>query len=398
MKDSPKNWKVFICHSSDDKEDFAEPLANLLKEKGTDIWYDAYSISQNDFIDSEIHKGLEESNGGIIILSNAFFKIRKEQREWLKIELYVLYHKRKINKGFLIPIFYNIQRDQIPIQFDILKNINGFDYKTDDKLNILASKINNRLKKIQEEELKIIKLKKKEDKKGDWKKWAYISIILLILPFCLIYYMLNLKNNDSLLTTHQRIRKSTIDSLNQETNYKKPIINHINTTSKFFLENNHNLSQYIANTHVKSVICIAVINENDRIETYISNEIAKICNEKWGKAQTGLFRSAFFKTSYYIELKDAKPDIITKLNLSEYTDLLFLGEIKYDTTIKGSLVENTFISKINLNANVISVKNKSIIEIIQISGKWNGVSESQAKEGALNNLLSNLKEQISLIK
>jgi hypothetical protein len=161
MKDSLKKWKVFICHSSDDKEDFAEPLANLLKEKGTDIWYDAYSISQNDFIDSEIHKGLEESNGGIIILSNAFFKIRKEQREWLKIELYVLYHKRKINKGFLIPIFYNIQRDQIPIQFDILKNINGFDYKTDDKLNILASKINNRVKKIQEEELKIIKLKKK---------------------------------------------------------------------------------------------------------------------------------------------------------------------------------------------------------------------------------------------
>lgn len=82
-------------------------------------------------------------------------------------------------------------------------------------------------------------------------------------------------------------------------------------------------------------------------------------------------------------MKDAKPDIITKLNLSEYTDLLFLGEIKYDTTIKGSLVENTFISKINLNANVISVKNKSIVEIIQISGKWNGVSESS--RGALNN-------------
>jgi hypothetical protein len=97
-------------------------------------------------------------------------------------------------------------------------------------------------------------------------------------------------------------------------------------------------------------------------------------------------------------LKDANPDIITKLNLSEYTDLLFLGEIKYDTTIKGSLVENTFISKINLNANVISVKNKSIIENIHISGKWNGVSESQAKEGALNNLLCNLKEQILLIK
>lgn len=36
---------VFICHASEDKEDFVRPLAEQLRLLYIDVWYDEFSLS-----------------------------------------------------------------------------------------------------------------------------------------------------------------------------------------------------------------------------------------------------------------------------------------------------------------------------------------------------------------
>ena len=36
---------VFICHASEDKNDFVRPLAEMLKNQHIDVWYDEFSLS-----------------------------------------------------------------------------------------------------------------------------------------------------------------------------------------------------------------------------------------------------------------------------------------------------------------------------------------------------------------
>jgi hypothetical protein len=139
--------KIFICHSSNDKSDFVRRLVSLLHQKGPEIWYDEFSVSPSDFIDEEIHFGLEESMGGIVVVSKAFIEIKSNKRDWIKEELYVLLHKRKVNEGFLIPIFYNISRDELPKEYEMLCNIHGFDFKNGDNLSDLTNKIYGAIEK-----------------------------------------------------------------------------------------------------------------------------------------------------------------------------------------------------------------------------------------------------------
>lgn len=147
----PKNigWKVFICHSSKDKATFVTPLAKLLRQKGIEIWYDEFSIARGDFIDENIHSGLKDSKGGIVVVSKEFIALKPNKRNWINEELYVLLHNKKVNDGFLIPIFYDISRNELPEEYKPLSNIQGFDFKKDDNLKQFANNISKELRKIQ---------------------------------------------------------------------------------------------------------------------------------------------------------------------------------------------------------------------------------------------------------
>lgn len=45
---------VFICHASEDKEDFVRPLATLLEQQHIDVWYDEFSLSIGDSLQQKI--------------------------------------------------------------------------------------------------------------------------------------------------------------------------------------------------------------------------------------------------------------------------------------------------------------------------------------------------------
>jgi len=67
---------VFICHASEDKKVLVRPLAEALRERNIDVWYDEFSLRVGDSLRQSIDRGLKAARYGIVVLSPAFFEKR----------------------------------------------------------------------------------------------------------------------------------------------------------------------------------------------------------------------------------------------------------------------------------------------------------------------------------
>jgi NADPH-dependent 7-cyano-7-deazaguanine reductase QueF-like protein len=103
-----KNYDVFICHASEDK-DYVNLLAERLKQEGLEVWYDAFEISWGDDLRPAIDNGLKNSKLGIVILSKIFLGKKK----WTEYELNGLFAREKDGKKVIFPIWHKIQRDDV---------------------------------------------------------------------------------------------------------------------------------------------------------------------------------------------------------------------------------------------------------------------------------------------
>lgn len=65
---------VFICHASEDKDAVARPLAEALRERHIDVWYDEFSMKVGDSLREAIDRGLANCRYGIVVVSPAFFR------------------------------------------------------------------------------------------------------------------------------------------------------------------------------------------------------------------------------------------------------------------------------------------------------------------------------------
>ena len=65
--------KVFISHSSKDKELIVGPLNAYLQSEDIGTWLDSYEIDYGDNIYLKVNEGIENSKIGIFILTNNFF-------------------------------------------------------------------------------------------------------------------------------------------------------------------------------------------------------------------------------------------------------------------------------------------------------------------------------------
>ncbi|WP_434707255.1 toll/interleukin-1 receptor domain-containing protein [Pseudomonas sp. R1-1] len=65
--------KVFISHSSKDKELIVGPLNAYLQAEDIGTWLDSYEIDYGDNIYLKVNEGIENANVGIFILTNNFF-------------------------------------------------------------------------------------------------------------------------------------------------------------------------------------------------------------------------------------------------------------------------------------------------------------------------------------
>jgi hypothetical protein len=96
-------WDLFICHASEDKEDFVRPLAYALQELGFRIWYDEFALTLGHSIRRSIERGLAESRYGLVVLSPAFLK-----KEWSQRELDALVAKETNGTRVILPVWHKV--------------------------------------------------------------------------------------------------------------------------------------------------------------------------------------------------------------------------------------------------------------------------------------------------
>jgi len=100
---------VFICHASEDKNDFVRPLAEMLKNQHIDVWYDEFSLSVGDSLSQKIDEGLAKSRFGIVVLSPNFFN-----KPWAKRELNGLTFREMIEKrNLILPIWHKVTVEEV---------------------------------------------------------------------------------------------------------------------------------------------------------------------------------------------------------------------------------------------------------------------------------------------
>lgn len=99
----------FICHASEDKNDFVRPFAEALRASGVSVWYDEFELTIGDSLQEMISKGLNASKYGIIVLSKNFF-----QKTWTKSELAAFFSKEHINKTkCVLPLWHNVTLPEV---------------------------------------------------------------------------------------------------------------------------------------------------------------------------------------------------------------------------------------------------------------------------------------------
>lgn len=100
---------IFICHASEDKDDFVRPLAEALRARYLDVWYDEFSLTVGESLSERIDQGLARSNFGLVVLSPHFFR-----KNWTKRELSGLVAREMAGeRGIILPIWHRIGRDEI---------------------------------------------------------------------------------------------------------------------------------------------------------------------------------------------------------------------------------------------------------------------------------------------
>jgi hypothetical protein len=232
-----------------------------------------------------------------------------------------------------------------------------------------------------------------------FRKWLNTLLIIISgigIVFLLIYF-------DSNKSVDVSSKNPTTDTYTQE-NYleQRPQKNkpqNVSPTERNV--KNKSLEDYSAYINTASTyssgktnIAITVVDENGNISTSISSSIANIYNQTGNSGNTGLIRSSFIHKSGFQELFEGNSEIIEKLKLSNHTDYIALGKIRYSMH-KGTLVDGTIICTASLTMSIVSVNQKSITKSFTFAENGNGVTETQAKEAATEKLINKYYNEYS---
>ncbi len=102
-------YDVFICHASEDKDEFVRPLANALRSANVAVWYDEFTLKLGDSIRRSLDRGLSQSRFGVVVLSHAFFN-----KNWPQYELDGLAEREtKGRDTVILPVWHGVSHDNV---------------------------------------------------------------------------------------------------------------------------------------------------------------------------------------------------------------------------------------------------------------------------------------------
>lgn len=96
-------WDFFLSHASEDKDEFARPLAQALQAAGASVWFDEFTLKIGDSLRRSIDKGLASSQFGIVLISPAFLA-----KEWPQMELDALVGRESQGHRMILPVWHNV--------------------------------------------------------------------------------------------------------------------------------------------------------------------------------------------------------------------------------------------------------------------------------------------------
>lgn len=103
-----EKWDVFICHASEDKESFVQPLAEILRKLGVSVWYDKFSFELGDSLSKGIDRGIAGSSFGVVVVSKAFVG-----KAWPEHELQGLVNRNVEENLKIIPIWHGVTKYEV---------------------------------------------------------------------------------------------------------------------------------------------------------------------------------------------------------------------------------------------------------------------------------------------
>lgn len=108
----------FICHASEDKEDFVRPFAHYIIKNEASVFYDEFSIKLGDSLSEKINQGLSQCKCAIVVLSKHFF-----EKSWTTVELQGIFQKHISQKAKLIILYHEISHDDVLEKAPLLADI-----------------------------------------------------------------------------------------------------------------------------------------------------------------------------------------------------------------------------------------------------------------------------------
>ena len=103
VQSAEASWDAFVSHASEDKDEFARPLAEALRARDLSIWYDEFALTVGDSLRRSIDRGLARSKFGVVVLSPRFF-----EKEWPQKELDGLVAREVDGKKVILPVWHGI--------------------------------------------------------------------------------------------------------------------------------------------------------------------------------------------------------------------------------------------------------------------------------------------------
>jgi hypothetical protein len=103
-----REYDVFICHASDDKEGFVRPFADALRRLSVSVWYDEFALEIGDSISRQIDKGIAGARFGIVVISSSFI-----ERPWPEHELRGLVNRDVEEDLKILPIWHGVSKREV---------------------------------------------------------------------------------------------------------------------------------------------------------------------------------------------------------------------------------------------------------------------------------------------
>lgn len=135
-----KDARVFLSHSSKDKK-IVDEIFNQFQINEIGAWYDKYQIEPGDSVTEKINQGLDESDIGIICISNNFLN---SPSGWTKNELNYFIQRRMHNpdKPFIV-VNFDVPHDELP---PLVQDYRYIDFSETDAMETLVKTVKKRLK------------------------------------------------------------------------------------------------------------------------------------------------------------------------------------------------------------------------------------------------------------